>query len=63
MLDALQARIEELSSARSFPPPWTGRKSKKSGPLRRRSRKAWTEAKNTQAAGDLIDAVNQGKEP
>jgi len=61
MLDALQARIEELSKRKKLPPGIDKAKIEEVRAAQAALAQAWTEAKNTQAAGDLIDAVTKAK--
>ena len=61
MLDALQARVEELSKRKKLPPGIDRAKIEEVRVAQAALAQAWTEAKNTQAAGDLIDAVTKGK--
>ena len=61
MLDALQARTEELSKRKKLPPGMDRAKIEEVRATQAALAQAWTEAKNTQAAGDLIDAVTKAK--
>ena len=61
MLDALQARVEELSKRKKLPPGVDRAKIEEVRAAQAALAQAWTEAKNTQAAGDLIDAVTKAK--
>lgn len=61
MLDALQARVEELSKRKKLPAGIDKAKIEEAQAAQAALTQAWTEAKNTHAAGDLIDAVTKAK--
>ena len=61
MLDALQARIEELSKRKKLPPGMDKAKIEDARAAQSAIAQAWTEAKDTYAAGNLIDAVTKAK--
>ena len=61
MLDALQARIEELSKRKKLPPGMDKAKIEEARAAQSAIAQAWTEAKDTYAAGNLIDAVTKAK--
>ncbi|MCX5833807.1 MAG: hypothetical protein NTV99_04720 [Deltaproteobacteria bacterium] len=61
MLDALQARIEELSQRKKLPPGMDKAKLDDARAAQTLVTQIWTEAKDTYAAGNLIDAVTKAK--
>ncbi len=61
MLDALQARIEELSKRKKLPPGMDKAKLDDARTGQIVTTQIWTEAKDTYAAGNLIDAVGKAK--
>jgi len=61
MLDALQARIEELSKRKKLPPGMDKAKLDDARTAQTVTTQIWTEAKDTYTAGNLIDAVTKAK--
>ncbi len=61
MLDAIQARIEELAKRKKLPPGMDKAKLEEARAAHAAITQAWTEAKDTHAAGNLIDAVTKAK--
>jgi hypothetical protein len=61
MMDALQARIDELSKRKKLPPGIDKAKLDEARAAQASITQMWTEAKNTYAAGQLTDAVTKAK--
>jgi hypothetical protein len=61
MLDALQKKIEELSRRKKLPRGMDKEKIEEARAAQTAITEAWTEAKETHAAGNLIDAVTKAK--